>query len=299
MLLLAVAGLLAAGVAEAGPLRLAFPYKIQYLPMIICSDGRAAEVQPVIGTGGIDAAEALLAGEADIGAMGDAPALILLSRNPRFQVICAFMQSPVMHRLVAGREFAGLQDLYGRRLAVHHGSSTHGALLAYLAEQHIDLSRISLVPLSPVNFPEALLNGAVAAIAGSDPWPDNVLQRVPGSHVLATLTVSGNNFPHVLIADRKYLAGHGDEIAGLLSGLAAGCRLIAADPQAAAALAARVTNRSPEAEAAALARLHYGLDFSPAVADGLEKTAAFLARQRKVKNLPEPSTLLPLKKFQP
>ena len=282
------------GVAAAEPLRLAFPHKIQYLPMMIhCHDG-SEKISPVVGTGGIDAAEALLAGAADVGAMGDVPALILLSRNSRFQVVCAFMQSPSMHRLVARVGLDSLTDLYGKRLAVHHGSSTHGALLAHCAEKQVEIGRISLVPLSPVNFPEALLNGAVDAIAGSEPWPQNVLDRVPQSLEVATLTVRGNQFPHLLVADRDFMAAQASDLAALLGGLKLANQLINEKPLVAAEIAARFTNRAPAVEAATLARLHYGLDFSPAVSESLAVTAEFLQRQRKIKRLPALAAMQPL-----
>ena len=277
-------------------LRLAFPYKIQYLPLIIDTEPRPSgkAIIPVIGTGGIDAAEALLAGEADIGAMGDAPALTLLAKSARFQVICAFMQSPVMHRLIGRAGIDNLAALDGKRLAVHHGSSSHGALLAFLAEQGLDPGRIRLTPLAPVNFPEALLHGAVAAVAGSEPWPQNVLDRVPGSRELAVLTVAGNHFPHVLIADRELIAERQPEIRRFLRRLATVNQFIAADPAAAAAIAARFTNRPPAAELQAMAKLDYELDFSPAVAASLKQTGVFLQQERRLKRLPAAAALTPL-----
>ena len=285
--------------------RLAFSNKIQYLPLIIACDqesaGRSSLITPVVGTGGIDAAEALLAGEADIGAMGDVPALILLSKNTRFQVICAFMQSPTMHRLVGStaRGVRTIHDLAGKRVAVHYGSSTHGALLAYLQEEGIDPAAIELVPLAPVNFPEAMLHGDVDAVAGSEPWPQNVLDRVPASIPIATLAVAGNSFPHVLVADRDFIDSHREKITKLLDELENVMVRIRKDPNAATAVAARFTGRSPASEMLALKELHFQLDFSPNVGKGLKKTAAFLLGRKKINSMPDATALEPVAGLRP
>jgi ABC-type nitrate/sulfonate/bicarbonate transport system substrate-binding protein len=297
----------AAAAETTTTIRLAYPHKIQYAPMIIGSAAggpfaaAGLKIAPVIGTGGIDAAEALLAGAADIGAMGDNPAAILLSRSRRFRVICGFMESPGMHRLVAGphRGIASVADLPGKRVAVHHGSSTHGALLAHLEAEGIVAAAVTLVPLSPVNFPEALQHGAVDAVAGSAPWPQNVLDRVPGAREIAVLSVPGNTFPHVLIAGRDYIDAHPDELRQLLTVLAAISIDITADPEPAAAAVAAVTGRERAAELRALAPLTFRLDFSPAVTNGLRQTAAFLQRRGRIRTLPADERLIPVEAPKP
>lgn len=283
-------------------IRLAYPHKIQYAPMIIGSgaDGPFAAaglvVEPVIGTGGIDAAEALIAGAADVGALGDTPAAILLSRSRRFRVLCGYMESPAMHRLVAGpyRGIASVADLPGKRLAVHHGSSTHGALLAHLEAEGINTAAVTLVPLSPVNFPEALQRGAVDAVAGSAPWPQNVLDRVPGAREITVLSVPGNTFPHVLVSTREFIDTHPAALQRLLTVLESVTAGITADPERAAAAVAAVTGRNRAAELRALAPLTFRLDFSPAVTDGLRQTAAFLVRRGRIKKLPADEQLTPV-----
>ncbi|HDS16134.1 MAG TPA: ABC transporter substrate-binding protein [Proteobacteria bacterium] len=295
-------------VNPAKPLRLAYPNKIQYLPMMLsyAESGRKAVNQvsafsPVIGSGGIDAAEALLAGEAEVGAMGDVPALILLSRSDRFQVICAFMQSPTMHRLVgsSARGVRSLNDLAGKRLALQLGSSTHGALLGFFAERGLQVNGILLISMSPNNFTEAMLSGAVDAVAASEPWPQNLLDRVPGAMPLATLTISGNHFPHVLIAERRLLDSRRPELRRLLQQLAASMVYIAQQPQAAAVSAARFTGRTAAAEAQACKELIFALDFSPAVSSALHQTAVFLREQKKINQLPGAESLRPIKDLQP
>lgn len=78
-------------------LSLAFPNKIQYAPFIIgisrgIFERHGLKITHVAGVGGIDAAEAVLAGQADAGAMGDAPASILLSRCSECRILFGFMQ---------------------------------------------------------------------------------------------------------------------------------------------------------------------------------------------------------------
>jgi ABC-type nitrate/sulfonate/bicarbonate transport system substrate-binding protein len=280
------------------PIRLAFPNKIQYAPFIIgAGQGYFAKsgltVTSVTGVGGIDAAEALLSGHADMGAMGDVPAIILLCRSSHFIILGSYMSSPRMHRLVAAADsgIRSVDDLPGKKLAVHFGSSTHGALLAYLGYHGIDPQAITLVPLSPVNFPEATQRREVDAIAGSEPWPQNVLSRCPGSYVVGVLRVPGNQFPHLLIVNRDYFTNNRQKVRKFVMEVRALEQDIRQAPETAAGQVAAITGRSVEQEAQAIGVLDWQLRTDASIAASLTKTAIFLKTQGKIRQVPNFSEL--------
>ena len=275
-------------------LRLAFPNKIQYAPFIIgISRGifqrHGLKVTHVAGVGGIDAAEAVLSGQADLGAMGDAPASILLSRCDRCRILCGFMQSRDMHRLVAAQA-SGIKetgDLKGKRITVQMGSSTHGALLSYLEEHSVPVQSVTLVPLSPLNFPEATLKGDVDAIAGSEPWPTNVMKKCPGSFLVDYLRVKENNFPHVLISGSSAKKDDPETVRRVLDAVKEDISIIEEDRAEAAGIVAAKTGKSPKDEEKALNGLEWGIYRDASVVEGLGETASFLHDQGLIRTMPD------------
>ncbi len=278
---------------NAMSLRLAYPNKVQYAPFIIgMAEGifreHGLEVSHIVGTGGIDAAEALGIGEADIGAMGDVPAVILLSRS-QCRLLASFMTSATMHTLVAapGSGIRKIADLTHKRVAVHFGSSTHGALLSWLASHFLNGDDIRLIPLSPQNFPEAMQRGEVDAVAGSEPWPRNVLERCPGAYQVAALTVAENFFPHVLVAPPDFISRRPLLAKRFFAALGEIEDMIRRDPEKAARIVAQVTGRRPALEEEALGALGWEIRRDAAIITSLDATASFLRAEDIIKEIPD------------
>lgn len=83
-----------------------YPNKVNYEPMIIATEkryfadeGLDIKVRTVVG--GIQAAEAIAAGSVDAAAMGDAPAIMLMSKHIQVKVIARYGGGDKIHRIVA------------------------------------------------------------------------------------------------------------------------------------------------------------------------------------------------------
>lgn len=292
---------LQAGSEEKGVvIKLCYPNKAQYAPFIIAKETDAWKKNGltvkdiVIGGGGIEAAEALVAGEADIAAMGDVPALIALSRNRNLKILTSFMTSDNMHRIIVSQAsgIAKPSDLIGKKIAVHAGSSTHGGLLLYLRKNGIDQKDVLFIPIPPQYFPEAMQKGEVDAIAGSEPWPQNVLDKNQTARRLATLADLGNHYPHIILTRDDFVKSHPEEGKVFLRVIAEMEILLRDRPEEAARLIARATGRTWEKELAAISEIQWNVGMDETIEKSLTQTAEFLLAEGKLKKLPDVKTIL-------
>jgi len=281
-------------------IRVCYPNKAQYAPFILARETNAWEKNGlavkniVIAGGGIEVAEALIAGEADVAAMGDAPALIAVSRNGNFKILTSYMTSENMHRLIVSQasNIAGPSDLIGKRIAVHAGTSTYGALLLYLKKHGIDKKEVTLVAISPQFFPEAMQKGEVDAIAGSEPWPQNVLDKNPTARQLTTLAGLGNTYPHLILGRADFLQASPEKSRVLLRVIADMESLLRDRPEEAAKLIARATGRPWQKELAALSELQWSSGIDETIKKSLLQTAEFLLAEKKLKKIPDLKTAI-------
>jgi len=275
--------------------RVCYPNKVQYAPFILANETNAWEKNGltvkniVIAGGGIEVAEALVAGEADVAAMGDAPALIAVSRNGNLKILTSYMTSENMHRLIVSQasNIAGPSDLIGKRIAVHAGTSTYGALLLYLKKHGIDKKEVTLVAISPQFFPEAMQKGEVDAIAGSEPWPQNVLDKNPAARQLTTLGGLGNTYPHLILVRADFMQASPEKSKVVLRVIAEMESMLRDRPEEAARLIAQATGRSWQKELAAVSELQWSLRVDETIRQSLVQTAGFLLAEGKLKKMPD------------
>lgn len=281
--------------ADKTPVRVCYPNKAQYAPFIMAKQTDAwgkngvAVRNIALAGGGIDAAEALMAGEADMAAMGDVPALIVLSKDERIKIAARYMTSEHMHRIVVSGA-SGIKkpsDLNGKKIAVQAGTSTNGALLLYLKKNGIDKKDVTIVPLSPQFFPEAMRRGEIDAVAGSEPWPQNVLDQNPGSYQMTTLGGLGSNYPHVILARENFLKTHPKEVMTILKTVAEAEQMLTEKPQEAAEIVAKSTGRTAKKELDAFSEINWELGIDETVEASLTQTAEFLLSEGKLKKMPD------------
>lgn len=282
--------------AKPEPIEVRFTYseKACYLPVVVAVEKgfyeeEGLKVVPKIVTGGIESAEALVSGQADLGAMGDAPTVIAMSKAEDIRLVCTQALGTRMHTIVV-RNDTGIQeprDLEGKRLAVQMGSSTHGGLLRYLDANGVDASKIEFVALSPRDFPEAMVAKQVDAIAGSEPWPGNTLATCKESREFANLENLGSNYPLPIIARGKFLDEHPAVAGAVCRATQKAVDLIKSDAKAAAAVLAARSGVPVERELKAAADYDFLADTPGSVIDSLKLIAGFLKEQGKIQAVPD------------
>jgi sulfonate transport system substrate-binding protein len=275
-------------------LRLAYGKKIHYAPQIIAlKQGYFADAALAIDAkvvqAGIQAAEALTSGSADIAVMGDAPAIIAAASGVPVKIIASYGGGERMHRLIAGPKSAITTPagLKGKRVGIQMGSSTHGAFLLFLDKNGLSADDLVLVPLNPSDMPEAMLANQIDAGVGSEPWPSNIEERVEGSSEVATLANLGNNYPLVMLVTARYAQAHPEAVLAALRATLQAVDLMHTDPDRAAGLIAEATGVPVERERRIMDTLEWGVVLDDATINSLQQTADFLYSQGKTQSLPD------------
>ncbi|GEM_PF-5597280 len=146
---------------------------------------------------------------------------------------------------------------------------------------------VTIVPLSPQFFPEAMQRGEIDAVAGSEPWPQNVLDKNPGSYQMTTLGGLGSNYPHVILAREDFLKTHPEEVRTILKTVAEAEQMLTEKPQETAEIVAKSTGRTAKKELDALSEIKWELGTDETVEASLTQTAEFLLSEGKLKKMPD------------
>jgi ABC-type nitrate/sulfonate/bicarbonate transport system substrate-binding protein len=270
-----------------------FSHKVDYEPMMIAlekgyfaDEGIEVITREVVG--GIQAAEAMATGSADIGAMGDAPAIILTSRRDSVKIIARYGGGEKMHRVIAQKGIAAPKDLEGKRVGIQLGSSTHGGVMQWAGKNNIDMERVQLVSISPMDMPDAMKTSQIDAMAGSEPWPTNVETHC-GDRVseLADFRDVGNTFPLVLVASERLITESPEVLESILRGVKKGTEFINRNFEEAAQIAVSYTGLSPENQRRCMGSLFWEVGFDSTDLKSLQMTAKFLKDFGKIDVIPD------------
>lgn len=243
-------------------------------------------VKPLVFSSGPACSEALLAGSADIGTMGDTTAVIAVARSP-VKIIASHGGGEHRHRIIVaeGSPIHSPADLTGKRLAVKKGTSTYGGLLAWADSVKLDLSKVKVTEMRPDDMADALLSGAVDAIVASEPTPSVVEQR--GGRELATLGGLGNNYPILLISRSDFLAAEPEAVKAFLRAIRRAALFIQDHPEQAAEIIADKSGLPAEVAAQAMSHHYYSLQLDDDTRESLRAIAGFLVSQQMLETAPD------------
>lgn len=261
------------------------------IPLVAVEKGYFAalglQVKALRFNSGPASAEALYSGSADIGTMGDTTAIISMTRSARLRLLASHGSGEHRHRLVVRKDspYKELKDLKGKRIAIKKGTSTFGGFLVVLQRQGFSVKDFKIIDLSPGIMPSALVAGSVAAIAASEPTPS--LVELTGGREIATFGGTGNQYPLLLLAQKRFLTERPADVARFLQALSKAEVFIARNPEAAAQILARVTGL-PDHVALQAMQLHsYRLRLDRQIFDSLNATAEFLLQQKYIEQVPD------------
>ncbi|MBF0586377.1 ABC transporter substrate-binding protein [Prosthecochloris sp. N3] len=269
---------------ESETLRFAFQNRTgSALPVIAAGQDlfrhEGLEIRKLRFSSGPECFEALHTGSADIASMGDAAAVIALSRNPSLVLLASHSSGEHRHRIMVPgtSRLHGPQDLKGKRIGIKKGTSTYGAFLKFLDTNAIDPSSVTIVDLSPPSMGDALISGSLDAFVASEPTPSAAEQR--GARELATLGGLGNTYPIVLLTRKRMVDERPDDIRKLTRALQRAAVFIETNHDSAAAIMARGTGLGRQETSQAMMRHDYQLELNETTLQSLQQTAEFLHSQ--------------------
>lgn len=206
-------------------LTIAYSEKMNYETLMVANDkgyfdDAGLNVTSAIVTGGIQAAEAIVTGSADVAAMGDAPAVQLISKGIGAKIIGRIAGAEGMHRIISDANITDPLGLEGKKVGMQQSSSSHGAFLQWCDANDVNTDNLTFVYLNPSYLAEAMYSGEIDAMVGSEPWAINT-ENLCGDdvHELGNSSGLGSSFPIVLVASHKALAEKGEALTRMLEAL--------------------------------------------------------------------------------
>ena len=209
-------------------LTVAYSEKMNYETLMVANDKGyfdevGLNVTSAMVTGGIMAAEALVTGSADVAAMGDAPAVQLISKGIGAKIIGRIAGAEGMHRIISDINITEPKDLEGKRVGMQQSSSSHGAFLQWCEANDVNTDNITFVYLDPSRLAQTMMPNVpnrIQAMVGSEPWAINTENLCGDSvHELGNSSGLGSSFPIVLVASHKAIAEKGEALSRLLEAM--------------------------------------------------------------------------------
>lgn len=151
------------------------------------------------------AADALLAGEADISVSADFVFVINAFTNPDLRIL-GVIDSVENIELIARKDrgIAQPKDLKQKRVGVTKKSSGEFFLITFLASNGISLSDTELVDVNPKDMEHVIAKGDIDAVLT---WPPNVfnIKKILGENALSWPSQSGQKYNMLLLAKERFV----------------------------------------------------------------------------------------------
>lgn len=273
-------------------LTVAYSEKMNYETLMVANDKGFFEdaglnVTAAMVTGGIQAAEAIVTGSADVAAMGDAPAVQLITKGIGAKIIGRIAGAEGMHRIISDANITEPGDLEGKRVGMQQSSSSHGAFLQWCDANDVNTDDVTFVYLNPSYLAEAMYSGEIDAMVGSEPWAINT-ENLCGDrvHELGNSSGLGSSFPIVLVASQKALAEKGEALTRLLEALDRANKYINDDWDDAMAICASHTGLSVEDQSKGSGLQLFELGFNSTDVQSMTMTAMGLLDFGKITAVP-------------
>lgn len=134
---------------------------------------------------GNDALDALIAGDIDITGSSETGGIVRFAKGGKIYNAGLAAWSEKQVGIVGIGSINGPTDLYGKTVGFQTGSAGDFYFHRYVAKYKLDASKIKTVNVQPPDAIAALSRGDIQAYFLWQPWLDNGLSAVKGSHIVA------------------------------------------------------------------------------------------------------------------
>jgi NitT/TauT family transport system substrate-binding protein len=159
--------------------------------------------------GGPAMAQAIIAGQADMGTQSDATSVTQMASGSDLTALMDFQHSDTYIKVVWGPKVKAASDI--KKLATLPGIMTL-ATVRYLESQNVDPKSVELVTATPPDVPVMLKRGDADATVIYEPWADRSASEANGK-IVGSIGDFGVSYSQWLITDAKWLKGHENEAA--------------------------------------------------------------------------------------
>ena len=278
---------------EEASISVAYSEKVNYETLIVANangyfQDEGADVTVKLVNGGIEAATALITGAVDLAAMGDAPAVQLISQSQGAKIVARLAGGEGIHRFISWNDVQEPKDLEGKKLGIQQTSGTHGAFLQWAEANDVDVKNITFVYLNPRDIPLAMQSRQIDAMGGSEPWAVNT-ENLCGDdvHELGNSSGLGSTFPIVLVASERALDDKPEAIKAVLKALDRGNGFIKSNWTEAMEICAGRTGLSIDDQSRCSGFQFYELGFNGTDVESMNMTARSMMDFGKISQMPE------------
>ena len=278
---------------EEVSISVAYSEKVNYETLMVANangyfQDEGADVTVKLVNGGIEAATALITGAVDLAAMGDAPAVQLISQSQGAKIVARLAGGEGIHRFIAWNDVQEPKDLEGKKLGIQQTSSTHGAFLQWAEANDVNVKNITFVYLNPRDIPLAMQSRQIDAMGGSEPWAVNT-ENLCGDdvHELGNSSGLGSTFPIVLVASERVLDDKPEAIKAVLKALDRGNGFIKSNWTEAMEICAGRTGLSIDDQSRCSGFQFYELGFNGTDVESMNMTARSMMDFGKISQMPE------------
>jgi NitT/TauT family transport system substrate-binding protein len=195
------------GSGDGAVVRLATGVDPSYAAVYVAQDqgffeDQGVEVEVSNLEGGPAMAQAIIAGQADMGTQSDATSVGQMGSDPNLTALLDFQHSGTYIKVIWGPDVTAATDI--EKVATLPGLMTF-ATARYLESEGIDLDSVELVTATPPDVPIMLKNGDVDATVIYEPWATRSLDEA-GGEVVGTIGDFDVSYAQWLITDAEWLA---------------------------------------------------------------------------------------------
>lgn len=281
------------GEAKGPTVRIALGVDASYAPLYLAKEQglfqkAGVNVDLLQVEGGPAAAEAVVAGTAQMSANADSSALPLMANNKDLRALGVFQSSDRYLKVVmregidSPRQIKTMASIQGIGLYATH---------AYLRHAGIDPASITIHKSSPPEIPGMLQRGSIDAYILYEPWAQKGADS--GGHVTGRIGDFGVSYVQWLLAKQDWLSRNNDVAGKIFKVVAQADDMVTKDPDAAARATQKQVKLPPEQTKKVLPEIKFAArGFTGADYASGKKVLDFLVRQKLIKSRPDLNTVL-------
>jgi NitT/TauT family transport system substrate-binding protein len=238
-------------------------------------------------SGGPAAADATMAGEADIGSSGTATWMPRIVRGSMV-ILATMATSPDAFKMAALTNIKSLRDLQGKKVGSVDGSSTDYLWVLLARELNVPESAFKVIGMPPPELVPSLDRGDIQAYFVWEPWASRAVE-VSGKdkvHILANSGDVGYFLNFVVVANKKFVDAKPEATARVLAALHDAIDFQNRNPAEAARIGAEKNRLKPEMASYIINLYQFSLGIAPKLESAAKTEEAWMRSKQRLKGDP-------------
>jgi NitT/TauT family transport system substrate-binding protein len=238
-------------------------------------------------SGGPAAADATMAGEADIGSSGTATWMPRIVRGSMV-ILATMATSPDAFKMAALTNIKSLRDLQGKKVGSVDGSSTDYLWVLLARELNVPESAFQVIGMPPPELVPSLDRGDIQAYFVWEPWASRAVE-VSGKdkvHILANSGDVGYFLNFVVVANKKFVDAKPEATARVLAALHDAIDFQNRNPAEAARIGAEKNRLKPEMASYIINLYRFSLGIAPNMESAAKTEEAWMRSKQRLKGDP-------------